>query len=307
MAQIATITVETAGGPVDLPVYEPGDSGSNRLEAFRVQTASGPGFVPLAAVDEADRPYLRVQTSSGVRAVDTSASGIPDSVVHQYLKDGFTTDNWPDSVGNEDITTISGPSFDSSAFANTGGVVGDGVDDFAQDGTLGDFGSDLGTDFAISIPFNTTEGFTFMLGCRNPNSGTGLFVGFEGFGTGSAGEVSVLLSGENDSSWQENTSNTFNDGVDHHLIVNKVGNLAGDIKIFVDDMTTPEPTTTPFYNSFSGSTKNNFTVPMTYFARNSADFGMSEHFEGALGTLRWFNDSLSEQERKGVNNSLAWR
>lgn len=84
MAQIATITVETAGGPVDLPVYEPGDSGSNRLEAFRVQTASGPGFVPLAAVDEADRPYLRVQTSSGVRAVDTSASGIPDSVVDNF-------------------------------------------------------------------------------------------------------------------------------------------------------------------------------------------------------------------------------
>jgi len=106
MAQIATITVETAGGPVDLPVYEPGDSGSNRLEAFRVQTASGPGFVPLAAVDEADRPYLRVQTSSGVRAVDTSASGIPDSGVmrltfnNEDTDSGTSFDSWGDNDGN---------------------------------------------------------------------------------------------------------------------------------------------------------------------------------------------------------------
>lgn len=99
MAQIATITVETAGGPVDLPVYEPGDSGSNRLEAFRVQTASGPGFVPLAAVDEADRPYLRVQTSSGVRAVDTSASGIPDSGISRYKLEQNVSDSWGTNDG----------------------------------------------------------------------------------------------------------------------------------------------------------------------------------------------------------------
>jgi len=81
MAQIGTVKVETAGGPVELPVYELGDSGSNRVEAFRVQTASGPGFVPLTDVSAADRPYLRVQTGNGVKAFDTSASGIPDSAV----------------------------------------------------------------------------------------------------------------------------------------------------------------------------------------------------------------------------------
>jgi len=71
MAQIGTVKVETPNGPVELPVYELGDSGSNRVEAFRVQTASD--------VSAADRPYLRVQTGNGVKAFDTSASGIPDS------------------------------------------------------------------------------------------------------------------------------------------------------------------------------------------------------------------------------------
>jgi len=116
MAQIATITVETAGGPVDLPVYEPGDSGSKRIEAFRVQTASGPGFVPLAAVDEADRPYLRVQTANGVKAVDTSASGIPDSVVTQYrFEDDSDTTTAMDSVESNDAV-ISGPTYTTDSF-----------------------------------------------------------------------------------------------------------------------------------------------------------------------------------------------
>jgi len=106
MAQIGTIKVETAGGPVELPVYELGDSGSNRVEAFRVQTASGPGFVPLAAVDEADRPYLRVQTANGVKAVDTSASGIPDSVLYYKIGVGDNgTNTLTDSNGSNDATS----------------------------------------------------------------------------------------------------------------------------------------------------------------------------------------------------------
>ena len=141
MAQIATITVETAGGPVDLPVYEPGDSGSKRIEAFRVQTASGPGFVPLAAVDEADRPYLRVQTANGVKAVDTSASGIPDSGV--YLQDDWADGNLTsradsntrtqtiegteyETVYRPDWTTVSGSSTASDA---NGGYARTSADD----------------------------------------------------------------------------------------------------------------------------------------------------------------------------------
>ena len=116
MAQIGTIKVETAGGPVELPVYELGDSGSNRVEAFRVQTASGPGFVPLTDVSAADRPYLRVQTGNGVKAFDTSASGIPDSVVAQFdaqtlsgLSDGDVVSSRVDqSDGGYDLTNGSG-------------------------------------------------------------------------------------------------------------------------------------------------------------------------------------------------------
>jgi len=115
MAQIGTIKVETAGGPVELPVYELGDSGSDRVEAFRVQTASGPGFVPLTDVSAADRPYLRVQTGNGVKAFDTSASGILDSVVSRWQFNGDAdTSTATDSERSND-GTINGASYTTTA------------------------------------------------------------------------------------------------------------------------------------------------------------------------------------------------
>jgi len=174
MAQIATITVETAGGPVDLPVYEPGDSGSGRLEAFRVQTASGPGFVPLAAVDEADRPYLRVQTSSGVRAVDTSASGIPDSGLKQRyrasdlsLNYGDTVSTWSDLSGNGNNASATGDP--TLVDASAGDAVRlDGNDYF----TIPNITED--NDFSIFVVLNVTDttkdNYIYGGGYRNNNS-----------------------------------------------------------------------------------------------------------------------------------------
>ena len=133
MAQIGTVKVETAGGPVELPVYELGDSGSNRIEAFRVQTASGPGFVPLTDVSAADRPYLRVQTGNGVKAFDTSASGIPDSgdLYAPYdWQEASGTSTVNDQTGNgRDLTgTYTGPTetingFQAGAFDETDDVL----------------------------------------------------------------------------------------------------------------------------------------------------------------------------------------
>jgi len=69
--------VSTARTPEDVWTRRYGRSASSTA-------ASGTNPGPLAAVDEADRPYLRVQTSSGVRAVDTSASGIPDIGIYHF-------------------------------------------------------------------------------------------------------------------------------------------------------------------------------------------------------------------------------
>ena len=164
MAQIGTVKVETAGGPVELPVYELGDSGSNRVEAFRVQTASGPGFVPLTDVSAADRPYLRVQTANGVKAFDTSASGIPDSVVSRGADDNTASvsdkrgiiwdsdDDWPE-IGAKISSTTSGFS-EAYAYKISNGSLIDSK-------SISDLSS--GDTFTLSGPFSADTEYSIVI------------------------------------------------------------------------------------------------------------------------------------------------
>jgi len=93
MAQIGTVRLETQNsGVVDVPVFEPGDSASGIYEFVRVETASGPGFIPVTDPVDATYPYLRVQSqNNGIVAVtDTPGSDIPDSEVLDDWADGPT-------------------------------------------------------------------------------------------------------------------------------------------------------------------------------------------------------------------------
>lgn len=75
MAQIGTVKVQTASGPVELPVFETADAGSNVYDMVRVQTGTGVGFVPFVATGDAALPYLRVQTqNNGVLAAHNEAT-----------------------------------------------------------------------------------------------------------------------------------------------------------------------------------------------------------------------------------------
>jgi len=132
MAQIGTVRLETQNsGVVDVPVFEPGDSASGIYEFVRVETASGPGFIPVTDPVDATYPYLRVQSqNNGIVAVtDTPGSDIPDSVVAQY--DATTessttaTTSVSDQIGNFDLT--------GNATVITSGI--DGKKTYRFDGT----------------------------------------------------------------------------------------------------------------------------------------------------------------------------
>jgi len=101
MAQIGTVRLETQNsGVVDVPVFEPGDSASGIYEYVRVETASGPGFIPVTAPADATYPYLRVQSANdGIVAVtDTAGSDIPDSAILQI-------DPSQESLSDQETTT----------------------------------------------------------------------------------------------------------------------------------------------------------------------------------------------------------
>lgn len=91
MAQIGTIRIETGAGPVDVPVFEQGDSGSTVIEAWRVETPSGVGFVPLAPTADATNDFLRVETGQGTYGLHDSAQTAVQATVDTTLNSGTAT------------------------------------------------------------------------------------------------------------------------------------------------------------------------------------------------------------------------
>lgn len=94
MAQIGTIGVETQNnGTVKVPVFDTADAGSGVHTMWRVQTASGVGFVPLVDPADANLSYIRVQSQNhGVVAVHNKAS-----LFTSYTLVGFVDD--ADEIG----------------------------------------------------------------------------------------------------------------------------------------------------------------------------------------------------------------
>lgn len=173
MGQIGTLKVETASGPVELPVFALGDSNSDTLEALRVQTASGPGFVPLDDPADADRPYLRVQTGSGVKAVSTSPGLVAQSdlLAHYELDDSSTPSTAIDSSGNGNDGVINNAAYAGSGKVGTNSLSFNGFNSEVDLPRLGISGSDSFT-IAAWVKFaDLSSGMTtYHQGDRSSNS-----------------------------------------------------------------------------------------------------------------------------------------
>ena len=242
-----------------------------------------------------------------LRNVSVGIDAIPDSVIHHYDPINFTTSQWPDEVGTSDMDAISGLSEDSSAFDDNGGVSADGTDHGLTD-TMGDFGQNRDTDFAISVPFNTTDNDAMLLGhdedgvaARTLELGVG--ISFHG---ASDGELGFRLRDSDGNTLAEYTDgSTFNDGSDYHLLLNKVSNSAGGIEFYVNDMDNEVASSNDADGGFGNATVQNFDGSMGYFCRSqSGDAGIQ--IAATKGNIRWFNDSLNQSQRQAVHDSLPW-
>jgi len=274
MAQIATITVETAGGPVDLPVYEPGDSGSGRLEAFRVQTASGPGFVPLAAVDEADRPYLRVQTSSGVRAVDTSASGIPDSSLYHIPISQRSNSTIVEELENQNLTA-----------QGTTNVTGNWEDGYAEDAENGGY-IELPSAYLSWLESSQNKWMAMTLDANPPNiSDEEGFFGFVDTNQSPTefwqvndpngdGTIRWTTRGNDGSKDRIITDNPVLDGTKKRIVLQRTGPTANDMEIWVNG--SEAATTVQSAQGFNGTFDTTFNPLVLTVTVDGSPFGSTD-------------------------------
>jgi len=298
MAQIGTIKVETAGGPVELPVYELGDSGSNRVEAFRVQTASGPGFVPLTEVSAADRPYLRVQTANGVKAFDTSASGIPDSAVLHYPLGERSGSTVTEELVGED-GTVNGTSNISGEWYDGYAEDGDGSNDYIETTTWSavNFGANLDDAGIIFTIETTTSDRQTLIGSWNDVEEQ-FFIDIN---SPNVGEARLFIKDQNGDLNLIDFGGSLIDGNKKRIALRFPTNNANDYRVWVNGTEqSPAIETNETPGNFG-----NFTYAVTFHANNEQG-SPNKHFGGVVDSVIPCLAGPSPSEVSSDYNNQPW-
>ena len=218
----------------------------------------------------------------GLRNVSTFIGAIPDSVTDQFVAESFA-DPWPNEIGSDDMS-VSGLS--PSTFVNDEpSVFGDGTDDHG----LADLGiSQEDETFAIAFTFATDSLDDFVMGGRDGDSRLEIRAG------DSTGEIEVLCRDDSGNSAAIYTDSTFDDGDPHAVVWNKPDDDPSNWDLFVDDMDSPQSTTTRLDQGYdhTNSTMNN---DVAFYAVN--DDGPTENIEMDAGIFEFNSDMYSLTDR----------
>jgi hypothetical protein len=217
----------------------------------------------------------------------------PSSVIHSYVAEGFASP-WTDNVGSKDMSIVGGVS--QSTFSNgETSVTADGTDDYGTIPGISDIpGRDKEFGIAFTIQYDdsnigTFEDYVFGV----DDDATNVFGVLLGTGTG--GVISLNLRSSGDLLTVE-TQNKYGDGTPHAVVINKTGNDASDIDIYVDDMSTPTSDVDADDQGFSPSNYNDPGRETTVFCRNKG--GNKTAFSDIdIGVLEFNSDAYTQDER----------
>jgi len=243
-----------------------------------------------ATIDGTDVTEITVDGQT----VFTAVPDIPNTVVHQYRAEDFA-DPWPDNIGSADMS-VSG--LTSSTFNNNeDSVFGDGIDDHGTANGPQNFPQNETFGIAFTASFSSISEFSSFLGVSdqsNTANSTRIFTGLNGpngaiepwFGDGNENNLSVY------------TVNTFDDGSPHAIIVNKNGNSASDISIYVDDMSTQQSIIIERNENFDHTTFNQ-SGDLAFYARNNTGAGnIIDHISADIGIFEFNSEPYNQTERE---------
>jgi len=217
-------------------------------------------------------------------------STIPDSVDYQVRVEEFASP-WPFNIGGVEmtVTNLSATTFDNGEDA----VTGDGTDDYGQ------------ASGPETIPSNETLGLAFTTAW--PGSGSSdnwLGVDEAGgrwdldetdFYTGEAGHIKFSLGDGNGNSLTVELDNRYDDDSVHAVVINKSGNTASDIDVYVDDMGSTEPFTVRDDGGFNHADYS-VSSDLAFWARN-ADGSIERYKQMRAAVFEFWDSPLSQSER----------
>lgn len=219
----------------------------------------------------------------------TAAADIPDSVVYQYVAENFGSP-WPDEVQSADMT-VNG--LTASTFANgETSVSGDGNSDHGLAdgpeslGGLQEFGIAFTIQFSAPSPDSRLGGSIASGGRINIKTNT----------NGPQGGIELSLS-DGTNFLDVFTDNAYDDGTARAVVINKTGNTGSDIDVYVDDMTTPVPTTAATDDGFNPSNYTNERDFGFYALNNDGTIEFNTDFNA--GVFEFWDSPPNQSEREG--------
>jgi hypothetical protein len=241
-----------------------------------------------------DPAQFRSVVRPAVRPAQVPA--VPDSVVHQYLGQNFTTSTWADTAPSGPQADMSINGVSASTLNGDRAASSDGVDDVG----LADGPQDLPENetFGVAMVINSPDprDLTNVLGS---NDGANGFPSFQfsdsNANDNSTGELRVVVKDSNNNTLNVETAGKIYDGQTRLIAINKTANTASGISIYVGDMTTQAAVNVNTAQSFDHTNYSNSTQ-MAFFAINLS--GSQAGFKALDLPFIEFNEQpYSQQDR----------
>ena len=227
-----------------------------------------------------------------IDGTEIDVSAIPDSVRYHWetpiagVSEGETVTNWPNEIGGEDITGNNDLIYREGSVDGRDAVESDGADDNGQ-ATIPETGGDMDGGQAIGVTFKTTDTGD-LLGARNDSQILSLGTEPTPNIDDGDGYLYVLWRDADGNNLEARSSTTVNDGTAYKALVQKNGNSANDIEIWLN-----ETEETIGNTADQGvSTFNNWNRDMRFFAADDGSASTSiEDYISADVTRFTFYDS----------------
>lgn len=291
IGKVGELRVRHADETVPLSIFEPSALHEGELGVLRCQVNGSVGTVPLLDVGEGTLDVIRFQHNNSVYEFGRPKSEADHKLIHRwYLNDVNGTVD--DVIGNANGTN-NGVSSVAGDWVRGAAGDGDG-ESYIDPGTLGNFGSNMASDFAVAVTIQTdVETGQYAIGVNNDNDSTsfwGCFMDSDGNLGGRLGDQ------DNNRLTVETNSGTFADNNIYRIVLNKTGNDASDLDIWTNQ--SEESVVIVHDEDFTNPT--DFDQSCLLFALNA--LSISQEWRGVIDDICLFNDSLTQQEIQSYRN-----
>jgi hypothetical protein len=235
------------------------------------------------------------------QTIEIEVTDIPDRAIHRWKINEGSGTTLSDSIGSAN-GTVNGSTWVSNNWTGGYALDGNGTDNYIDVGTLGNFGSNMDSDFAIALTLKTTNGNGRFCGIDDDPNGafTAFYLTIGDYV--SEGQVNFLVRDEDQNEISITTDDRFDDGSQYRFIFNKTSNNESGLEIWAN---ASEESTSDFRTE-SFSNPANFNNPVYFQAYSKAGEGDLSNVDCIIDDIIIFDDALAPTQIQDDYDRQPW-